>query len=324
MAKTGPQHYPGASDKYRYDGRYPGSPMETNVLGWHCTEGPSVPGYRGGADAPNFTVAPDFKNRRGVWYQHHDFDSSSRAAMNLAGGVETNTANLCQIEIVGTCDPKHKTSWTISGRKYVAGIDYLFTPELPGWFIEELAEFSAWAFKNHGVKLQSIRPNGQPLNWKPYPASYGTRAQNGVRLTNAEWNDFYGHCAHQHFPENLHGDTGNMDIEAILTRARELVDAGTPPKPPATPPVVVKPKYEPFPGASFFKNGRKSPIIKAMRSRLIAEGCNRYQSTSNPDTWGSGDEASYAAWQRKRGFNGDDANGTPGKLTWDALKVPNV
>lgn len=324
MSKTGPQKYPGASTKYWYQGKYPGSPMETNVIGWHSTEGISVPGYRGGADAPNLTVAPDFKNRRAVWYQHHDFDSSSRAARNLAGGVETNTANMCQIEIVGTCDPKHKTSWKLGSRTYKAGVDYLYTPDLPDWFEEELAEFSAWANKNHGVRLESKRPDGTALVWKPYPSSYGTRAQNGVRLSNAEWGKFYGHCSHQHFPENLHGDTGNMNIAVILSVAKDMVQGGTAPKPPVKDPVVNKPKYEPFPGAGFFKDGRKSPIIKAMRARLIAVGCNRYQSSSNPDTWGSGDEASYAAWQRKCGFTGSGADGIPGKSSWDDLKVPNV
>jgi hypothetical protein len=61
-----------------------------------------------------------------------------------------------------------------------------------------------------------------------------------------------------------------------------------------------------------------------MRGRLIAVGCNRYQSSSNPDVWGSGDEASYAAWQRKLGFSGDAADGIPGESSWDDLKVPNV
>lgn len=324
--KNGPQQYPGASNKYRYDGRYPGSPMETNVIGWHSTEGISVPGYRDGADAPNFTVAPDFTNKRGVWYQHHDFDSSSRAAVNLAGGVETNTANLCQIEIVGTCDPVHRTSWTISGHKYVAGVDYLYTPSLPGWFLDDLAEFAAWAHLNHGVRLESKRPGGTAVLFKPYPASYGTRAQNGVRLTNAEWGGFYGHCGHQHFPENLHGDPGSMDVATLLTKAKVMVTAGggaTPTPPPSTP-VPNRPKYEPFPGAAWFRKGRTSPIVKAMRQRLIAVGCNRYRSSTNQDTVGQGDIDSYEAWQRRCGFTGQAASWPPGKLTWDKLRVPNV
>jgi hypothetical protein len=61
-----------------------------------------------------------------------------------------------------------------------------------------------------------------------------------------------------------------------------------------------------------------------MRARLIKEGCNRYQSSRNPDTWGTGDKASYGAWQRKCGYSGSGADGIPGKASWDKLKVPNV
>jgi GH25 family lysozyme M1 (1,4-beta-N-acetylmuramidase) len=90
-----------------------------------------------------------------------------------------------------------------------------------------------------------------------------------------------------------------------------------PPKPPA-------PKYEPYPGAAFFKAGRKSPIIAAMHKRLIEVGCDRYKSSRNADVWGSGDVASYAAWQRKCHYSGADANGIPGPTTWALLRVPNV
>ncbi|MEU6772415.1 peptidoglycan-binding protein [Streptomyces sp. NPDC046759] len=61
-----------------------------------------------------------------------------------------------------------------------------------------------------------------------------------------------------------------------------------------------------------------------MHQRLVAEGCNRYQSSANAGVWGQGDVKSYAAWQRKLGFEGDDANGMPGKASWDDLQVPNV
>jgi hypothetical protein len=82
--------------------------------------------------------------------------------------------------------------------------------------------------------------------------------------------------------------------------------------------------YEPFPGAGFFTAGRKSPIIEAMHKRLVAVGCSRYQSSANANVWGSGDVASYAAWQRHLGYSGADANGIPGKTSWDKLKVPNT
>ncbi|GAA2915956.1 hypothetical protein GCM10020221_09690 [Streptomyces thioluteus] len=34
------------------------------------------------------------------------------------------------------------------------------------------------------------------------------------------------------------------------------------------------------------------------------------------------DRNSYRLWQRKLGFTGSDADGLPGRTSWDALKVP--
>ncbi len=90
------------------------------------------------------------------------------------------------------------------------------------------------------------------------------------------------------------------------------------------PPVTGGSKYEPFPGTGFFTTGKRSPIIAAMHDRLVAERCNYYSSSANKDVWGSGDRTSYAAFQRKCGFYGSDANGVPGKTSWDLLRVPNV
>ncbi|MBQ1164453.1 hypothetical protein KBZ21_41435, partial [Streptomyces sp. A73] len=43
--------------------------------------------YGGGGSAPNLTAKPDFKNKRMVWYQHFDFDTSARALVNRAGAL---------------------------------------------------------------------------------------------------------------------------------------------------------------------------------------------------------------------------------------------
>lgn len=122
------------------------------------------------------------------------------------------------------------------------------------------------------------------------------------------WTSKGGWYAHAHVPENDHQDPGSWPA---------FVTADAAPKP--TPP-----RYEPFPGANFFKAGRRSPIIAAMHRRLVAEGCNRYRSSANSDVWGSGDVASYAAWQRRLDYVGSDANGSPGPASWARLKVPNV
>lgn len=202
---TGPQKYPGALLSAWYQDDYPGSVMESNVVLWHSTEGRSLPDYRGGLDAPNITAVPDFAARKLVWYQHHDIDRSSRALVNAAGGVETNTLNVCQVEITGTCDPATHAKWS--------GYPHLYMPELPDWAVRDLAAFSLWMNGQHRVPLTS------DVTFKAYPASYG--ASNGVRMSFAKWNGFSGHCGHQHAPENLHGDPGAFPMRAILDAAKK-------------------------------------------------------------------------------------------------------
>ncbi|MFD1658875.1 peptidoglycan-binding protein [Streptomyces caeni] len=100
-------------------------------------------------------------------------------------------------------------------------------------------------------------------------------------------------------------------------QARLSTGAGRPvPPPPSTP------RYQPFPGASFFKAGPRSPIVTAMGRRLVAEGCGRYRVGPGPH-WTEADRESYAAWQRRLGFRGSAADGWPGPTSWNALKVPH-
>lgn len=205
MTYSGPQRYPGASTAYWYQNTFGGDRMESNVIVWHSTEGTGLPSYGGGASAPNFTALPEFANKRLRWYQHFDFDRSSRALVNKSGGVETNTLNVCQIEIVGTCDPRTHEKWK------AAGYRHLYTPELPDWAIRDLAKFAKWAHDEHNVPLSS------GLTFRAYPSSYGA---NGVRMSGSAWNGFKGHCGHQHVPENDHGDPGAFPMAAILTAAK--------------------------------------------------------------------------------------------------------
>jgi LysM repeat protein len=80
-------------------------------------------------------------------------------------------------------------------------------------------------------------------------------------------------------------------------------------------------EFEPFPGKDFFKPSVSSPVIEAMGWRLIEEGCSAYP--DGPDLrWSDEDRRSYAKWQHKQGFSGSDADGIPGKLTWERLHVP--
>lgn len=205
MTKTGPQKYPGASTANWYQDDFGGDSMESNVIVWHSTEGPSLADYDGGSMAPNLTAKPDFKAKKLTWYQHFDFDVSSRALVH-AGAVATNTLNVCQVEIIGTCDPATHAKWTQQG------VPHLYMPELPDWAVRDLGAFARWAHDSHGVPLTS------GLTFKAYPGSYGTG--NGVRMTNAQWLDFKGHCGHQHVPSgNVHGDPGAFPMTAILAAA---------------------------------------------------------------------------------------------------------
>lgn len=210
MAKSGPQRYPGASITSWYQLAHPGDAMESNVIVWHSTEGRTLPSYDGGALAPNLTAVPDFAAKKLRWYQHFDFDTSSRALRNLPGGVPTNTLNAAQVEIVGTCDPTTHRKW--------GSTPHLYMPELPDWAIRDLAAFAKWAHEQHGVPLSS------GLTFQAYPASYGNTNN---RMTGAQWTSFKGHCGHQHVPENDHGDPGAFPMAAILNAAK----GGTAPLP---------------------------------------------------------------------------------------------
>ncbi|MFI6805027.1 peptidoglycan-binding protein [Streptomyces luteogriseus] len=82
-------------------------------------------------------------------------------------------------------------------------------------------------------------------------------------------------------------------------------------------------EFEPFPGSDFFQSSVTSPVIEAMGFRLIEEDCSAY--AAGPDSqWSEADRKSYALWQRKLGFTGHDADGTPGRKSWERLHVPAV
>lgn len=180
--------------------------------------------------------------------------------------------------------------------KVVIQIEALFFPycRYGGKVYESLAETpcKGWSQLNAWVRSWGVLdtwPMGKPVNFVRHSDEHTWETRGG----------WYGHSQ---VPENTHQDPGSWPA---------FVSA-------------VKPKYEPFPGSDWFVTGRKSPVVAAIHDRLVAVGCNHYQSSANKDTWGSGDKASYAAWQRKCGYTGIAADGIPGKSTWDLLHVPNV
>jgi len=186
-----------------FSGRFPGSRMpHPNVIVLHTTEGSDWPSYGGGSSAPHFTVKGTSVR------QHFAVNESSRALVNRAGGVETNTLNAVQIELVGTCSK---------------GGPGLYWPKATDADMKVLAELIRWLTDEYPIPLVSTT---KP--WLPYPSSYGSR--NGQRMSNAEWSAFKGICGHQHVAENDHGDPGDFPIKRLI----ELVKgapASTKPKP---------------------------------------------------------------------------------------------
>lgn len=307
---TGPQWFPGANTGHRYDSVHRGSDMEVNVVVWHSTEGTSLPTYGGGASAPTLTAVPDFKAKKLRWYQHFPFDESARALVNKPGGVETNTLNVAQVEVVGTCDPATHKKW--------GKTPHLYMPELPDWAIRDLAAFALWANDKHKVPLTS------GVKFKAYPDSYGN---DPVRMTFAEWTRFKGHCGHQHVPENDHGDPGAFPMDEILAKAR----GGVAPEPPKTDsglkpvPTQVGTVHVSNVIAAYWhdrpaKQGATShPVdVRQVENALHKLGYLA-ASYARDGSFGTATETAFNTFRRAIGLRGSDATGAPGKYSLTEL-----
>lgn len=195
---------PFADQSRRYDGRYAGSYVPgfgfRGVL--HTTETTSLPGYKGGASAPHFTVDP----RTGRIWQHYDTGRPSRALKHPAGTVDTNNARAIQIEIIAYSDA------AIASRVGGLVIDRLTPAQLA-----PLTKLMRWIETTHKVSSAS------GLTFKPYPSSAGLG--NGVRLGATAWRAFGGWCGHQHVPVNDHGDPSDIAITHLLTQVTPTVTA---------------------------------------------------------------------------------------------------
>lgn len=292
-----------------------------NELGWFSG---------GGADVAPHLLWDPFT---GEIAQFFPADSRSLSLMN-DGAVKTNRTGKynIQIEIVFT------QGETVGGKKYNS------VAETP---LKGLDQIMDWL---HTLGIADTWPGGVPTAF--------------VRDTVSEttWQTKGGHYGHNQIPGNSHVDPGPMpDIFSYGTDTPTSATSYTVKSGDTLWSIGVKfkvsvdnlkswnslksdeihpgdvlklkdsvvkkpttPKYEPFPGAALFQRGNTDKRIAAMHKRLVAVGCNHYQSDRNSDVWGSGDVASYAAWQRKCGYTGSAADGVPGKTSWDKLKVPNV
>lgn len=263
------QTMPGANTTIQwFADRFPGSRFNANCGCLHTTEGTSWPGYEGGAVAPNATARPSFAKQRLHWRQHFPVDMSSRALRNQAGGVETNTLNVFQIELVGTCDgddrgrTSTRTTWRRRG--LVQDKDFIYWPEAPDWALAGLARMMAWLNVEHGIPLASPRQG----RWKPYPASFGP---GGNRLSRTDWHQLHGWIGHQHVPENVHGDPGDLDFAHVLRLAERRLgpDKPRPPKPDGARPKTVLTKASAKNAMVFYRTPRKPQAFELSGGSLV-------------------------------------------------------
>ena len=187
--------------------RYVGSTIDADKVVWHTTETGSWPAYSGGASAPHWTYHADIHQ----WRQHFPANRSARALRNQAGGVQTNTDDCLQVEIIAYSD-----------ERLAANRKHLPVSKLDSQALDDLAEFAVWAAREWGVPFTLA-----PL-WAPAGAG-------SLRLSFAEWRAFTGHLGHIHVPENTHWDPGRLNIHEVIRRAKHL-HAGTGTPPPTTAP----------------------------------------------------------------------------------------
>ncbi|MEU9057825.1 peptidoglycan-binding protein [Streptomyces sp. NPDC048430] len=268
---------------------YQGDTMaHPNVIVLHTTEGSSFPSYGGGGSAPTFTI------KGGTVRQHFYANESARALVNAAGGVQTNTLNAVQIELVGTCDK---------------GGPGLYWPDADDADLAALAELVKWLTDTYPIPVVST---SKP--WLSYPSSYGSAR--GQRMSFSEWENFNGLCGHQHVPENDHGDPGSFPIKRLI----ELVKGAKPSTGGSTAPSGPAAwDGKSFPGASAFVLGKSHPAVTVLGQRLVAHGYGRFYKVGPGSTFGQADKDATQAFQKAQGWSGADADGYPGSSTWSRL-----
>ena len=165
----------------------------------HTTESsrfiPAKDSYFGHKNYPHFTVA----NVDGFFksWQHISIRRAARALANRAGGVQTNREGVIQIEVVGK-----------------AASPFTRDPVI----VEGLRKLMRW------IEQETEIPRSSAVTF--WAGKYGIAVPH--RMSNSQWVDYKGWCAHQHVPENSHYDAGAIDINKLLWLPTTI-----PPTPPA-------------------------------------------------------------------------------------------
>lgn len=181
-----PKHYTGNKLDY----------WEKIVL--HTTEAvkynPSTESYYGHQLWPHGTL---YRQPSGLWTiaNHLPLERTSACMRNQAGGVQTNNDGCIQLEI----------AWTAGEAQF-----------LPKEALNELARWIAWVCDETGIPRTFID------DFHYYPPENGYRlGREPWRLRGSAWNNFRGILGHQHADENVHGDTGKIDVPYLRSILQE-------------------------------------------------------------------------------------------------------
>lgn len=153
----------------------------------HSTESdgftPRRDSYFGHTSYPHFTVFGT------TVYQHIPVSRAARALKNLAGGVQTNTDTVIQVEVVARAAQ----------------------PQWHELLVQTVARLMRWVEASTGVKPRTFD------FFHDYPPEDGHRlGREPWRMSQSQWDRFDGWCGHQHAPENAHGDPGRIPIHRLL------------------------------------------------------------------------------------------------------------
>jgi len=171
-------------DATRVPGRDAGPFVKAGAkLLWHTTEGSSAEGainaYGATGSWPHFTFEP----KTGRLFQHLPLNVAGRALEHPAGTVETNRANVIQVELVGRA------------------------AETPKWTD---AEYARVAMLARWIEYNARVPRRCTVVFNATPQ------RQAQRLSGADWLAYAGHIGHCHAPSNHHWDPGSLRIDRVL------------------------------------------------------------------------------------------------------------
>ncbi|OYP17411.1 hypothetical protein CFC35_25310 [Streptomyces sp. FBKL.4005] len=76
-----------------------------------------------------------------------------------------------------------------------------------------------------------------------------------------------------------------------------------------------------YPGAAYFGPGADNKYVTLLGEMLIARGARGYYATGPGPVWGEADRRATRAFQLAQGWKGADADGIPGRRTWQLLST---